>query len=86
MTFLKDAFCDISVLVRCCTSVLSLILAATVEKTATAYAEGIAILVAIAVVTNVTATNDWRQQLQFLRLSAMVEAVAARVVRDGNGL
>jgi len=83
LSFLIDTFGDVTVLVLCFTAVFSIILAATVEKTATAFAEGIAILVAIAVVTNVTATNDWRKQRQFMKLNALVESVTVRVVRNG---
>ena len=84
LSFLLDAFRDVTVIVLCLTAVFSLILAFTVEKTSSSYAEGVAILVAIIVVTNVTAGNDWRKQRQFLKLSHMVDSVSVRVVRDGQ--
>ncbi|KAF4695204.1 hypothetical protein FOZ60_005528 [Perkinsus olseni] len=67
----------------CGAAIISLVLAAAYERTATAYAEGSAIIIAILAVTNVAAINDWRKQRQFDRLNRKVEDVSIRVIRDG---
>ncbi|KAF4667456.1 hypothetical protein FOL47_003588 [Perkinsus chesapeaki] len=82
--FLFAAFKDFTILMLCGAAVISLVLAATYERTATAYAEGSAIIVAILVVTNVAAFNDWRKQRQFDKLNRKVEDISIRVVRDGK--
>ncbi|KAF4650973.1 hypothetical protein FOZ61_010901 [Perkinsus olseni] len=83
LQFLYAAFKDFTILMLCGAAIISLVLAAAYERTATAYAEGSAIIIAILVVTNVAAINDWRKQRQFDRLNRKVEDVSIRVIRDG---
>ena len=84
LSFIIDALSDSTVLILCASATVSLILAGTIEKTISSYAEGSAIIVAILVVTNVTAINDWRKQRQFIRLNQMVEDISVRVSRSGS--
>jgi Ca2+ transporting ATPase len=84
LEFLLDAFSDFTVLMLAAAAVVSLVLAITYEKTTGAYAEGVAILVSVVLVTNVTALNDYSKQRQFQRLNAAVEDSSVRCIRGGN--
>ncbi|EER09514.1 plasma membrane calcium-transporting ATPase, putative [Perkinsus marinus ATCC 50983] len=83
LQFLYAAFKDFTIIMLCGAAIISLVLAAAYERTPTSYAEGSAIIVAIMVVTNVAAINDWRKQRQFDKLNRKVEDVSIRVIRDG---
>ena len=83
---LKDAFSDLTILILSAAAIVSLVLALAYERTVTSYAEAIAILVSILVVTNVAAINDWKKQRQFAKLNATVSDAAVLCIRDGQSV
>lgn len=48
------------------------------------WVEGVAIMVAVAIVVLVGATNDWQKEKQFQKLNAKKEDRGAKVIRDGK--
>ncbi|CED82819.1 calcium-translocating p-type atpase [Phaffia rhodozyma] len=55
-----------------------------VEVPAVDWVEGVAILVAVAVVSLVGATNDWQKEKQFQKLNAQKEDRGLKVIRSGR--
>lgn len=84
LSFLKDAFGDITIIILCVSAIVDLGIAIGYTQTTTSYAESSAILVSIIVVTNVAAANDFRKQSQFRKLNAVVENMGVIVVRNGQ--
>ena len=84
LSFLKDAFGDLTILILCCAALIDLGIAVGYSHTSSSYAESSAILVSIAVVTNVAALNDFRKQSQFRKLNAVVDNMAVVTVRGGQ--
>jgi len=82
LSFLKDAFGDLTILILCVSAAVDLGIAFGYEKSMSSYAESAAILVSILVVTNVAASNDYRKQSQFRKLNAVVENMEVVVLRD----
>lgn len=73
----------------CGAAVVSCLLAFIVERTVTAYIEGIAIIVTILVVTNVAAFMDWQKGQRFFALNNKVSDIQVEVARmlfGWNGL
>jgi magnesium-transporting ATPase (P-type) len=83
LRLLMDACSDITIMILAGAAVVSLVIALAYERTLTSYAEAIAILVSITVVTNVAAINDWNKQRHFAKLSAEASKVMVRALRDG---
>jgi P-type Ca2+ transporter type 2B len=84
LSFLKDAFGDLTIIILCAAAFVELGIAIGYAHSSTSYAESTAILVSILVVTNVAASNDYRKQAQFRKLNATVENVAITVIRGGQ--
>lgn len=55
-----------------------------VEIPAVDWVEGVAIMVAVAIVVLVGATNDWQKEKQFQKLNAKKDDRGAKVIRDGK--
>ena len=84
LSFLKDAFGDLTIMILCAAAIVELGISFGYEHTSSSYAESVAILVSIAVVTNVAAANDYRKQSQFRKLNALVDNMAVVALRDGQ--
>ena len=66
-------------------AIVSLILGMIIESVETGWIEGVAILVAVAVVSLVTALNDWQKEKQFRQLQGKIDQEqSVDVIRDGN--
>lgn len=69
-------------------SVISIILEVAIsdpEERKTAWIEGVAILVAVAIVANVTAANDYQKERQFQKLNEVADSrKEVTVVRGGQ--
>lgn len=66
-------------------AILSLILGMVIESVETGWIEGFAILVAVAVVSLVTALNDWQKEKQFRQLKGQIsKEQVVNVIRGGN--
>eukprot|EP01117_Protostelium_nocturnum_P004102 TRINITY_DN1538_c0_g1_i1.p1 TRINITY_DN1538_c0_g1~~TRINITY_DN1538_c0_g1_i1.p1 ORF type:complete len:677 (+),score=265.91 TRINITY_DN1538_c0_g1_i1:189-2219(+) len=87
-TFLKAALSDHTLIILMIAAVVSIGLGtgfpAPGESRSIAWVEGFAILVAVAVVSNVTATNDTLKDRKFRQLTAITEDRKVRVVRGGE--
>ena len=86
LSFLKDAFSDLTILILCASAIVDLGIAFGYERSMSSYAESAAILVSILVVTNVAASNDFRKQSQFRKLNAVVENMEILVIRNSEKL
>ena len=84
LSFLRDAFGDMTIMILCVSAAVNLGVAVGYERTSSSYAESVAILVSIIVVTNVAAGNDYRKQSQFRKLNEQVDNVEVIAVRDGE--
>ena len=84
LSFLKDAFSDMTIIILCVAAIVDLGIAVGYAHTSSSYAESAAILVSICVVTNVAAGNDYRKQSQFRKLNAQVDNLEVVAVRDGQ--
>jgi len=66
-------------------AIVSLILGMVIESVETGWIEGFAILVAVAVVSLVTATNDWQKEKQFRQLQGKIDQdQTVDVIRAGH--
>ena len=66
-------------------ALVSLVLGMIIESVETGWIEGVAILVAVAVVSLVTALNDWQKEKQFRQLQGKIDQEqTVDVIRDGN--
>ena len=66
-------------------ALVSLVLGMIIESVETGWIEGVAILVAVAVVSLVTALNDWQKEKQFRQLQGKIDQEqSVDVIRDGN--
>ena len=75
---------DAMMQVLCVASVVSIVLGVYVEGPATGWYEGVAILLAVAIVLNVGATNDIQKEKQFRELNGKNEEREVTVFRDGK--
>eukprot|EP01138_Halocafeteria_seosinensis_P005174 gb/GECG01005291.1/.p1 GENE.gb/GECG01005291.1/~~gb/GECG01005291.1/.p1 ORF type:complete len:1213 (+),score=202.22 gb/GECG01005291.1/:1-3639(+) len=85
----KDAFKDPVLIILMIAAVISLAIGAyeQVESGEQAWVDGVAILVAVLIVSLVSAGNDYKKQLQFLKLeSASDSELRVTVVRNGHKL
>ena len=73
LELVKEALSDFTVLILLASGVVSLGLGLTVDKSDAGWIEGAAILVAVAVVVLVTATNDFQKEKQFKELNKVSE-------------
>eukprot|EP00397_Hematodinium_sp_SG-2012_P004630 GEMP01004642.1.p1 GENE.GEMP01004642.1~~GEMP01004642.1.p1 ORF type:complete len:1152 (+),score=143.05 GEMP01004642.1:64-3519(+) len=78
---LIEASKDFTIFVLCAAAGASLLLAFVLGESAT---EGGGILVAVIIVTNVAAINDWNKQRQFAKLNAIISDTKVIVIRGGN--
>lgn len=66
-------------------ALVSLVLGMVIESVETGWIEGFAILVAVAVVSLVTALNDWQKEKQFRQLQGKIDQEqTVDVIRGGN--
>jgi calcium-translocating P-type ATPase len=82
-TFLElciDALNDTTMIILCASAVLSLVIG--MVKGGEWY-EGVAILMAVVIVTLVTAVNEYQKEQQFQDLNKVKEQITSRVVRGG---
>ncbi|OQR90162.1 P-type ATPase (P-ATPase) Superfamily, partial [Achlya hypogyna] len=83
-----NAFQDLTIIVLTVSGLVSLILGLTVEKPKegeanTAWIEGASIMLAVLIVTTVTAVNDYQKEKQFRALNAVKEDEKIKVIRNG---
>lgn len=81
-----DAYKDKVLLLLSAAAVVSLAIGIyqAVTKDLPEWIEGVAIIVAIALVVLVTAANDWQKERQFVKLNKLKEDRFVNVVRSGN--
>jgi len=75
-----EACQDFTIIILSISAVIGVILAILVNEEPV---DGIGILIAVLLVINITAWNDWRKQAQFAKLNAVVRDTKVIVVRDG---
>uniref|UniRef100_A0AAV2Z6B5 Calcium-transporting ATPase n=1 Tax=Lagenidium giganteum TaxID=4803 RepID=A0AAV2Z6B5_9STRA len=80
-----DAFQDITIIILTVAGIVEIILSQTVaEHKDTAWIEGACIIVAVLIVTIVTAVNDYQKEQQFRALNAIKEDEKIKVIRNGQ--
>eukprot|EP01120_Amphizonella_sp_Union-15-10_P014954 TRINITY_DN7486_c0_g7_i1.p1 TRINITY_DN7486_c0_g7~~TRINITY_DN7486_c0_g7_i1.p1 ORF type:complete len:1045 (-),score=272.60 TRINITY_DN7486_c0_g7_i1:55-3144(-) len=84
-SFWLDAMGDHTLILLACAAVVSIILEMTFgHEKAVGWIEGAAILVAVLLVSGVTATNDWSKDRKFRQLSAVTSNRTIKVMRGGE--
>ncbi|EQC30589.1 hypothetical protein SDRG_11645 [Saprolegnia diclina VS20] len=83
-----NAFQDLTIIVLTVSGLISIVLGLTVEKPKegepnTAWIEGASIMLAVLIVTTVTAVNDYQKEKQFRALNAVKEDEKIKVIRNG---
>ncbi|RLN64625.1 hypothetical protein BBP00_00003341 [Phytophthora kernoviae] len=79
------AFHDITIVILTISGFISIVLASTVgDHKDTGWLEGACIILAVVVVTLVTATNDYQKEAQFRALNAVKEDEKIKVIRNGQ--
>ncbi|KAG6587129.1 calcium-translocating P-type ATPase, PMCA-type [Phytophthora cinnamomi] len=79
-----DAFQDITIIILTISGIFSIILSSTVgDHKKTGWVEGACIILAVVVVTIVTAVNDYQKEQQFRSLNAVKEDEKIKVIRNG---
>ena len=73
LELVKDALSDFTVMILLASGVVSFALGLTVDTSDAGWIEGAAILVAVAMVVLVTATNDYQKEKQFKELNKASE-------------
>ena len=73
LELLKGAFDDFTIKVLLASGLLSIFLDQAFHAEENGWIEGAAILAAVAIVTLVSATNDWSKEQQFRQLSELAE-------------
>ena len=73
LDLIKGALDDFTVQILLVSGVVSTILGLTVDSSDAGWIEGVAILIAVAVVVAVTALNDFQKEKQFRQLSKASE-------------
>ncbi|KAF6264067.1 hypothetical protein COO60DRAFT_1457828 [Scenedesmus sp. NREL 46B-D3] len=83
---LFEGYKDPVILLLCAAALLSTVLGAAIpeERHEGKWVEGIAIWVAIFLVTFVSAINDFQKDLQFRKLNAQKDVIEVKVARGGN--
>ncbi|KAF4046637.1 Plasma membrane calcium transporter ATPase C terminal [Phytophthora infestans] len=80
-----DAYQDITIIVLTISGFISIILSSTVgDHPETGWVEGACIILAVVVVTIVTAMNDYQKEAQFRALNAVKEDEKIKVIRNGQ--
>ncbi|KAJ3452498.1 cation transporting atpase [Anaeramoeba flamelloides] len=79
---LWDSYKDTTLIILIVAAVISLILGFTVEDPSTGWIEGTAILIAVIIVSVVTASNDYEKEKQFRVLNEVKENIKVKVVRE----
>jgi len=77
---------DETLILLCISACVSLGLGLGFEDPSTGWIEGVAIIVSVLVVVNVTASNDYVKERQFLKLNATLEDEDVNVLRSGKAL
>ena len=80
LELVKDALSDFTVLILLASGVVSFALGLTVDTSDAGWIEGAAILMAVAVVVLVTATNDYQKEKQFKELNKASEGGQVNVL------
>ncbi|KAL0223577.1 hypothetical protein P9112_002967 [Eukaryota sp. TZLM1-RC] len=83
-SFFIQAMDDLTMKILMVAAVISFILGVITEGLAEGWIEGTAILIAVVIVGLVTATNDYKKQLQFMSLSKKQQDKEVKVVRNGE--
>ncbi|OQR89508.1 P-type ATPase (P-ATPase) Superfamily, partial [Thraustotheca clavata] len=83
------AFQDLTIIILTISGLISVVLGLTVEKpkegeTNTSWIEGASIMLAVLIVTMVTAVNDYQKEKQFRALNAVKEDEKIKVIRNGK--
>ena len=78
-----DALEDTTLIILICAALISLVVG-VIENPEEGWMEGVAILIAVAIVVLVTAINDYGKELQFRKLSAEAKEHKVNVIRDGE--
>ncbi|KAF4039447.1 Cation transporting ATPase C-terminal domain [Phytophthora infestans] len=79
-----DAFQDITIIILTISGIFSIVLSSTVgDHKETGWVEGACIILAVVVVTLVTAVNDYQKEQQFRSLNAVKEDEKIKVIRNG---
>ena len=78
LDLIKGALDDFTVKILLASGVVSTILGVTVDTSDAGWIEGVAILIAVAVVVAVTALNDFQKEQQFRQLSKVSEEGTVR--------
>uniref|UniRef100_A0A383WGV1 Calcium-transporting ATPase n=1 Tax=Tetradesmus obliquus TaxID=3088 RepID=A0A383WGV1_TETOB len=83
---LAEGFKDPVILLLCAAALLSTVLGAAIpeERHEGKWIEGVAIWVAIFLVTFVSAINDFQKDLQFRKLNAQKDVIEVKVLRGGD--
>ncbi|KAE9293090.1 Plasma membrane calcium-transporting ATPase 4 [Phytophthora rubi] len=80
-----DAYQDITIIVLTISGFISIVLSVTVgDHPETGWVEGACIILAVIVVTIVTAMNDYQKEAQFRALNAVKEDEKIKVIRNGQ--
>lgn len=75
---------DTTILILIVAAVVSIILGVFVSNESGGWIDGTAILVAVLVVGNVTAANEYSKEKQFRKLAAVSSDITVKVIRNGN--
>ncbi|ETO59667.1 calcium-translocating P-type ATPase, PMCA-type [Phytophthora nicotianae P1976] len=79
-----DAFQDVTIIILTISGIFSIVLSSTVgDHKETGWVEGACIILAVVVVTLVTAVNDYQKEQQFRSLNAVKEDEKIKVIRNG---
>ncbi|KAJ6242903.1 calcium-transporting atpase [Anaeramoeba flamelloides] len=78
----KDTFDDPTLKILIVSAIVSLILGVTIEDPKTGWIEGTAILMAVLIVSFVTAINDYQKEMQFRELNKVKDNITCTVVRE----
>ncbi|KAJ6246275.1 calcium-transporting atpase [Anaeramoeba flamelloides] len=78
----KDTFDDPTLKILIVSAIVSLVLGVTVEDPKTGWIEGTAILMAVLIVSFVTAINDYQKEKQFRELNKVKDNITCTVVRE----
>ncbi|KAJ6238711.1 calcium-transporting atpase [Anaeramoeba flamelloides] len=78
----KDTFDDPTLKILIVSAIVSLILGVTVEDPKTGWIEGTAILIAVLIVSFVTAINDYQKEMQFRELNKIKDNITCTVIRE----
>ncbi|GMF49407.1 unnamed protein product [Phytophthora fragariaefolia] len=79
-----DAFQDITIIILTISGIFSIILSSTIgDHKETGWVEGACIILAVVVVTLVTAVNDYQKEQQFRSLNAVKDDEKIKVIRNG---